>query len=310
MSFIDTIVRYWNRFLDFYSNLKNMDLYMFWATIGLVLLIIVLIIRVIASSKKNKKQLQNTLKAKNKLDNDRYHAIKTVEPKKKSVPSPVVKNNISVSPVGIVRYNTDHNNVQKEPELKTNNVEATNSNSSGNISRAEIMRRRMTSSKPNEIRSLRSIQTSPVNISRPVVEIEPSIKKQAMDLPKTVNDRLRPITVKPVENIEVINEPVSANYSQTTLDNNIKDIAGMIEHDLEPKTINFTNFETEQEEQAIISYDELISKHAKEEPITDVPKKSPSYTRLETLNSSGTVNDLEHDALNFLDDLKKLKDNL
>lgn len=100
--------------------------------------------------------------------------------------------------------------------------------------------------KKNILRQLNtSGQTSPVNIG-----------KSTVDIPKTKVSNY----TKTQEQIKPRNTEIKKEQSITEVDNQtfIEEISRRMEQELEPQTIELTDYEKKQEEEAIISYQELL----------------------------------------------------
>lgn len=84
--------------------------------------------------------------------------------------------------------------------------------------------------------------------------------KPLVDLKKSDDNKINVIKTKEEDNIEIINEEPEEIVKVVSKRTSIDDITKLIEDTLEQEPINLTKFEEDQEENAIISYDELVKR--------------------------------------------------
>lgn len=131
-------------------------------------------------------------------------------------------------------------------------------------------------------------QTSPLTVGKTSYIDEDHIQK------------LKPIEILEEDNYEDESEeePLDEEENNTSF---VEEISKQIEKDLEPKTIELTDFERRQEEDAIISYDELIKNKS----------RSSRYVKEdELLNQDNTYEFTTEDDDEFLKELKSFRNDL
>lgn len=131
-------------------------------------------------------------------------------------------------------------------------------------------------------------QTSPLTVGKTSYIDEDQIQK------------LKPIEILEEDNYgdESEEEPLDEEENNTSF---VEEISKQIEKDLEPKTIELTDFERRQEEDAIISYDELIKNKS----------RSSRYVKEdELLNQDNTYEFTTEDDDEFLKELKSFRNDL
>lgn len=207
-----------NSFSDFYNNLSSNGLFFFWIIIFLFVFVVFLVIVLLCKNRK----LSKFLKEKNILEND---------------------NNILDTPI-----NLDKNEVKKEfiEEIEVKEkLEDKKEEIKDEISK-EINRKSINGLyKKNVLRDTRR-QTSPISIDTNLSNEkyhDNEIDANGIDYNENI--------LSPLETMDDIYE---VNDSMRFA----SDIVEQMEEEIKPSNIELTDYEKKQEEEAIISYDELL----------------------------------------------------
>lgn len=227
-----------NSFNDFYNNLSSDSLFFFWIVIFLLVFLVVVSIILIKKNKKLVKILkeeQEKIESKEEINDNIIQKNKEVPIVKEEskVEVPIVKEKIELKEEKIVEENK---------EVKENNLYQKN------------VLREISSKQP----------VSPIHIENKDNYIEKenldNFNKYSYDngLGMTYDDA----NISPLEDMEDIYE-VNDNMKFAS------EIVEKMEEEVKPSNIELTDYEKKQEEEAIISYDELMKVKDKIYNITD-----------------------------------------
>lgn len=221
-------------FGDFYNNLSSDGLFFFWIIAFLLCFLIFLTIILVTKNKK----LIMLLKEENSTNsNDIY---------KQDIPI-LDKKEVVIEEKNLEFEIKQENNVEREKQY--------------DLEKEETKKEEIGPYKKNVLREINSrSQTSPISISsKDVIYNENEIDKDYYDLDESC---LRENSISPLEKMEDTYE-VNDNMKFAS------EIVRKMEEEIKPSNIELTDYEKKQEEEAIISYDELLKVKDKIYNITD-----------------------------------------
>lgn len=239
-------------FNDFYNNLSSNGLFFFWIVVFLFIFLIFLLIVLYIKNKKLIKLLKDNkepIYEKDKLIQEdiivnnektiKEDIIVTNENKKDIT---VIQEDIPKNNENIDNIVTNENNTLNNKE--DNNIELINNNIDNNKIKEETG-----PYKKNVLREMNTRgQTSPINI----------IKKEE-DISKNVySDDIDTTGINYGEDNTSLLESIPDVYAVNDNMRFASDIISRMEKEAKPSNIELTDYEKKQEEEAIISYDELL----------------------------------------------------
>lgn len=220
-----------NSFSDFYNNLSSNGLFFFWIVVFLFVFVIFLVIVLLMKNKKLSRYLKESQSTKNE-EKDTFSDTELILEKSLEEPKEIIKEE---------KVNDKEVELPKEEikeEIKLNNTNGNNGLYTKNVLREK------------------RVQTSPISIDRSA-----SNDNYTPDIDTTGID-LREDSLSPLEELEDIYE-VNDNMKFAS------DIVEKMEEEVKPSNIELTDYERKQEEEAIISYGELLKVKDKIYNITD-----------------------------------------
>ena len=211
-------------FTDFYSGLSSDGLFFFWIVVFLFVFLIFLVIILVVKNKK----LIRLLKEENTIVREEYEEIPIVEKKEE-----VNQVNEKIE----IEENTEIKEKEKEKIEVEKEVVSSIKEDAGPY-------------KKNVLREMNArMQTSPISIrSDDVIYNTNNSYREDYDLDEVY---IREESVSPLESMEDSYE-VSDNMRFAS------EIVERMEEEIKPSNIELTDYEKKQEEEAIISYDELL----------------------------------------------------
>ena len=217
-------------FGNFYSNLSSDGLFFFWIIVFLLCFLIFLAIVLILKNKKLTKLLEEE---KNSSNDILEKEISTLD------------NNKLIDKKEEILFE-EKNNIREVKKIEE---------------KQEIKQEETGPYKKNVLREMNTrTQTSPISISsKDVIYNENEIDKDYYDLDESC---LRENSISPLEKMEDTYE-VNDNMKFAS------EIVKKMEEEIKPSNIELTDYEKKQEEDAIISYDELLKVKDKIYNITD-----------------------------------------
>ena len=318
-----------NYLIDFYKKLDTINLIIFW---GIIIVILLLLIFSIIITNKNKK-LKNMLKDKQikteleKIDNEEIPIIsedklnqtiinnKTVINPEKDITKEEEKKFIVEE--HIIEYNKDLfnlPNIKKNMEKESNKI---------NIPNAPYQK--------NILKEISSSQTSPIGIIKQTEKQNKEIIK-AEELQYSLTDEPNITTINTDKTVKIEETKKNKDYihnkkedlvnnlpkdnkiqkDDTNKDSYLKEVSEKLSKATEKNNITRTEYELKQEEEAIISYEELMKKKDSIQ-IIDEEEAIISIEELMTKNKQPEklYNLTEEEANdNFINELKKLRKDL
>lgn len=212
-------------FSDFYDNLSSDGVFFFWIIVFLFVFLVFLTVVLVYKNKKLVKLLNEEDNYNNSLENDSIIIRDSNVNKEKQEDVIDAIDNIEKKEV-IVEKKEDVKKIDKPVEVKENLVKEENGPYKKNVLRE--MNARM--------------QTSPISIDR----VSTSSDNFGFD-----ESYLREDAVSPLEMME---DTYEVNDSMKFA----SEIVEKMEEEIKPSNIELTDYEKKQEEEAIISYDELL----------------------------------------------------
>ena len=212
-------------FTDFYDGLSSDGLFFFWIVVFLFVFLIFLTIILVVKNKK----LIKLLKEDNITIKEEFEEIPIVEQKEEIVKEDVIEENNKIEEVEEIK-------IEEEKEVEKQ-VVSDKKEENGPY-------------KKNVLREMNArMQTSPISIRKDdVIYNNDNSYNDDYDLEEVY---LREDSVSPLESMEDSYE-VSDNMRFAS------EIVERMEEEIKPSNIELTDYEKKQEEEAIISYDELL----------------------------------------------------
>lgn len=232
-----------NSFNDFYNNLSSNGLFFFWIVVFLFVFVIFLLVVLLLKNRKLSKYLkENNIKEElNDTHDDTPLILSEAKEEPKEIVEELPKQEI-IEPKELEKVE------EVKEEIKEEKIPV-NTNNNGLYTKNVLREKR--------------VQTSPIHIDRELSSRE--------ELPKedyhTNEDILTGIDLH-----EDALSPLETMEDAYEVNDNMKfasDIVERMEEEIKPSNIELTDYERKQEEEAIISYDELLKVKDKIYNITD-----------------------------------------
>lgn len=233
-----------NSFNDFYNNLSSNGLFFFWIVVFLFVFVIFLLVILLLKNRKLSKYLkENNIKEElNDTHDDTPLILSEAKEEPKEIVKELPKQEI-IEPKELEKVEEEVKEEIKEEKIPVN------TNNNGLYTKNVLREKR--------------VQTSPIHIDRELSSRE--------ELPKedyhTNEDILKGIDLH-----EDALSPLETMEDAYEVNDNMKfasDIVERMEEEIKPSNIELTDYERKQEEEAIISYDELLKVKDKIYNITD-----------------------------------------
>lgn len=316
-----------NYFIEFYQELDTLNLIVFW---GIIIVILLLLIFAIIISNKNKK-LKNMLenKQKNNQEENIYNEEIPIISKEKEIKKEVsIKLNEEtnkepeeekkfIAEEHVIEYNKDSfslPNIKKNLEKTPSKQDIPNGPYQKNVLKEissrqtspigivkEFDKQNKELIKAQELQqSLNNESKNDINDKETIIKIEEKPKKEA-----TIKNINKEKTIIEKQNIEINNE-------KQTKEQYLKEVSEKLSKATENNTIKRTEYELKQEEEAIISYEELMQKkdHIKiideEEAIISIEELIAKKNKTEKMYNLTE----EEENEKFLNELKNLRKDL
>lgn len=222
-------------FNDFYNNLSSNGVFFFWIVIFLFLFLIFLSIVLLVKNRK----LSKYLKEEQKFIETSIQETPLVSNKKEEIVLDKVETE--------VKEELPKEEVKEELPKEVSNTNNTNNNG---LYKKNVLR---------EINA-RS-QTSPIHIDRE----EPKEKEDYTKLANNINTTGIDLGEDSLSPLEMMEDAYEVNDNMKFA----SDIVERMQEEIKPSNIELTDYEKKQEEEAIISYDELLKVKDKIYNITD-----------------------------------------
>ena len=236
-----------NSFNDFYNNLSSNGLFFFWIVVFLFAFVIFLLVVLLLKNRKLSKYLkENSIKEEL---NDTHEDTPLILNEVKEEPKEIVK---ELPKQEIIEPKEVEKKVEIKEEVKEEIKEEkipVNINNNGLYTKNVLREKR--------------VQTSPIHIDRELSSKE--------ELPKEDYHPNEDILTG-IDLHEDALSPLEAMEDAYEVNDNMKfasDIVERMEEEIKPSNIELTDYERKQEEEAIISYDELLKVKDKIYNITD-----------------------------------------
>ena len=221
-------------FNDFYNNLSSNGVFFFWIVIFLFLFLIFLSIVLLVKNRK----LSKYLKEEQSIVEDSIEETPLVSDIKEEIVLDKVESEVKEE-------------LPKE-EVKEEKKEASNTNNTNNNGLY----------KKNVLREMNArSQTSPIHIDRE----EPKEKEDYTKLANNINTTGIDLGEDSLSPLEMMEDAYEVNDNMKFA----SDIVERMQEEIKPSNIELTDYEKKQEEEAIISYDELLKVKDKIYNITD-----------------------------------------
>ena len=221
-------------FNDFYNNLSSNGVFFFWIVIFLFLFLIFLSIVLLVKNRK----LSKYLKEEQSIVEDSIEETPLVSNKKEEIVLDKVESEVKEE-------------LPKE-EVKEEKKEVSNTNNTNNNGLY----------KKNVLREINArSQTSPIHIDRE----EPKEKEDYTKLANNINTTGIDLGEDSLSPLEMMEDAYEVNDNMKFA----SDIVERMQEEIKPSNIELTDYEKKQEEEAIISYDELLKVKDKIYNITD-----------------------------------------
>ena len=222
-----------NSFNDFYNNLSSNGLFFFWIVVFLFVFVIFLLVVLLLKNRKLSKYLKEN-NIKEEL-NDTHDDTPLILSEAKEEPKEIVK---ELPKQEIIEPKELEKVEEVKEEIKEEKIPV-NTNNNGLYTKNVLREKR--------------VQTSPIHIDRELSSRE--------ELPK-----------EDYHTNEDILTGIDLHEDAYEVNDNMKfasDIVERMEEEIKPSNIELTDYERKQEEEAIISYDELLKVKDKIYNITD-----------------------------------------
>lgn len=229
-----------NSFNDFYNNLSSNGLFFFWIVVFLFVFVIFLLVVLLLKNRKLSKYLKEN-NIKEEL-NDTHDDTPLILSEAKEEPKEIVKE----LPKQEIIEPKELEEVKEE--VKEEKIPV-NTNNNGLYTKNVLREKR--------------VQTSPIHIDRELSSRE--------ELPKE-DDHTNEDILTGIDLHEDALSPLETMEDAYEVNDNMKfasDIVERMEEEIKPSNIELTDYERKQEEEAIISYDELLKVKDKIYNITD-----------------------------------------
>ena len=240
-----------NSFNDFYNNLSSNGLFFFWIVVFLFVFVIFLLVVLLLKNRKLSKYLKEN-NIKEEL-NDTHEDTPLILSEAKEEPKEIVKELPKQEIIEPKELEKVEEVKEVKEEIKEEKIPV-NTNNNGLYTKNVLREKR--------------VQTSPIHIDRELSSRE--------ELPKedyhTNEDILKGIDLH-----EDALSPLETMEDAYEVNDNMKfasDIVERMEEEIKPSNIELTDYERKQEEEAIISYDELLKVKDKIYNITDDEEKN------------------------------------
>ena len=230
-------------FNDFYNNLSSNGVFFFWIVVFLFLFLIFLSIVLLVKNRK----LSKYLKEEQKFIEDSIEETPLVSNKKEEIVLDKVESEVKEElPKEEVKEE------QPKIEINEDKKEVSNTNNTNNNGLY----------KKNVLREMNArSQTSPIHIDRE----EPKEKEDYTKLANNINTTGIDLGEDSLSPLEMMEDAYEVNDNMKFA----SDIVERMQEEIKPSNIELTDYEKKQEEEAIISYDELLKVKDKIYNITD-----------------------------------------
>lgn len=228
-------------FNDFYNNLSSNGVFFFWIVVFLFLFLIFLSIVLIVKNRK----LSKYLKEEQSIVEDSIEETPLVS----DIKEEIVLNKVETE----VKEELPKEEVKEEqPKIEMNEEkkEVSNTNNTDNLYKKNVLREMNARS-----------QTSPIHIDRE----EPKEKEDYTKLANNINTTGIDLGEDSLSPLEMMEDTYEVNDNMKFA----SDIVERMQEEIKPSNIELTDYEKKQEEEAIISYDELLKVKDKIYNITD-----------------------------------------
>ena len=230
-------------FNDFYNNLSSNGVFFFWIVVFLFLFLIFLSIVLLVKNRK----LSKYLKEEQSVVEDSIEETPLVSDIKEEIVLDKVETEVKEKlPKEEVKEE------QSKIEINEEKKEASNTNNTNNNGLY----------KKNVLREMNArSQTSPIHIDRE----EPKEKEDYTKLANNINTTGIDLGEDSLSPLEMMEDTYEVNDNMKFA----SDIVERMQEEIKPSNIELTDYEKKQEEEAIISYDELLKVKDKIYNITD-----------------------------------------
>lgn len=228
-------------FNDFYNNLSSNGVFFFWIVVFLFLFLIFLSIVLIVKNRK----LSKYLKEEQSVVEDSIEETPLVS----NIKEEIVLDKVETE----VKEELPKEEVKEEqPKIEMNEEkkEVSNTNNTDNLYKKNVLREMNARS-----------QTSPIHIDRE----EPKEKEDYTKLANNINTTGIDLGEDSLSPLEMMEDAYEVNDNMKFA----SDIVERMQEEIKPSNIELTDYEKKQEEEAIISYDELLKVKDKIYNITD-----------------------------------------
>lgn len=231
-------------FNDFYNNLSSDGVFFFWIVVFLFLFLIFLSIVLLVKNRK----LSEYLKKEQSVVEDSIEETPLVSDIKEEMVLDKVETEVKEE------LPKEEVKVEEQPKIEINEEkkEVSNSNNANNNGLY----------KKNVLREMNArSQTSPIHIDRE----EPKEKEDYTKLANNINTTGIDLGEDSLSPLEMMEDAYEVNDNMKFA----SDIVERMQEEIKPSNIELTDYEKKQEEEAIISYDELLKVKDKIYKITD-----------------------------------------
>ncbi len=228
-------------FNDFYNNLSSNGVFFFWIVVFLFLFLIFLTIVLLVKNRK----LSKYLKEEQSVVEDSIEETSLVSDIKEEIVLDKVETEVKEElPKEEVK--------EEQPKIEMNEEkkEVSNTNNTDNLYKKNVLREMNARS-----------QTSPIHIDRE----EPKEKEDYTKLANNINTTGIDLGEDSLSPLEMMEDTYEVNDNMKFA----SDIVERMQEEIKPSNIELTDYEKKQEEEAIISYDELLKVKDKIYNITD-----------------------------------------
>ena len=228
-------------FNDFYNNLSSNGVFFFWIVVFLFLFLIFLTIVLLVKNRK----LSKYLKEEQSVVEDSIEETPLVS----NIKEEIVLDKVETE----VKEELPKEEVKEEqPKIEINEEkkEVSNTNNTDNLYKKNVLREMNARS-----------QTSPIHIDRE----EPKEKEDYTKLANNINTTGIDLGEDSLSPLEMMEDTYEVNDNMKFA----SDIVERMQEEIKPSNIELTDYEKKQEEEAIISYDELLKVKDKIYNITD-----------------------------------------
>ena len=228
-------------FNDFYNNLSSNGVFFFWIVVFLFLFLIFLTLVLLVKNRK----LSKYLKEEQSVVEDSIEETSLVSDIKEEIVLDKVETEVKEElPKEEVK--------EEQPKIEMNEEkkEVSNTNNTDNLYKKNVLREMNARS-----------QTSPIHIDRE----EPKEKEDYTKLANNINTTGIDLGEDSLSPLEMMEDTYEVNDNMKFA----SDIVERMQEEIKPSNIELTDYEKKQEEEAIISYDELLKVKDKIYNITD-----------------------------------------